>query len=129
MSNTTTPATAYDEKQATTVLQEQRLLEAQAKRIAILQAEIKDREDEVDSLKSTILNQWPTGSYEAGNLKVSIRPGARTINASRFTKQFPPTEYPDLYKLSPDSTKARKQLGEERLQPVMTSRKPTVVIS
>lgn len=125
----TTTTTAYDEKHATTVLQKQQLLEAQAKRIATLQAEIKDREDEVTTLKTTILDQWPAGTYPAGDLKVSIRPGARTINASRFTKQFPPTEYPDLYKLSPDSTKARKQLGEEQLQPVMTSRKPTVVIS
>lgn len=125
----TATTTAYDEKQATTALQKQQLLEAQAKRIATLQQEIKDREDEVTTLKTTILDQWPAGTYPAGDLKVSIRPGAKTINPSKFTKLFPPTEHPDLYKLSPDSTKARKQLGEEQLQPVMTSRKPTVVIS
>jgi hypothetical protein len=125
----TTTTTAYDEKQATTALQKQQLLEAQAKRIATLQQEIKDREDEVTALKTTILDQWPAGTYPAGDLKVSIRPGAKTINPSKFTKLFPPVDHPDLYKLSPDSTKARKQLGEEQLQPVMTSRKPTVVIS
>ena len=131
MSETTTtmPNVEYDAQQATTVLQKQALLEAQAKRIALLQDEIKQRADEVDTLKATILNQWPVGTYTAGELSVSVRPGARTINPSRFAKQFPPADYPDLYKLSPDSTKARKQLGEERLQPVMTSRKPTVVIS
>ena len=126
---TTTPSVEYDAQQATTVLQKQALLEAQAKRIALLQDEIKQRADEVATLKNTILDQWPEGTYEAGDLKVSVRPGAKTISAPRFTKAFPPKDYPDLYKLSPDSTKARKQLGEERLQPVMTSRKPTVVIS
>ena len=126
---TTTPSVEYDAQQATTVLQKQALLEAQAKRIALLQDEIKQRADEVATLKNTILDQWPEGTYEAGDLKVSVRPGAKTISAPRFTKAFPPKDYPDLYKLSPDSTKARKQLGEERLAAVMTSRKPTVVVA
>jgi hypothetical protein len=126
---TTNPATEHDAQQATTVLQRQRLLEAQATRIAVLQEEIRQREDEVATLKNTILDQWPEGTYEAGHLKVSIRPGAKTISAPRFAKAFPPADYPDLYKRSPDSTKARRQLGEERLAAVMTSRKPTVVVA
>uniref|UniRef100_UPI0023EFA1D9 hypothetical protein n=2 Tax=Bifidobacterium aquikefiri TaxID=1653207 RepID=UPI0023EFA1D9 len=109
--------------------QRQALLEAQAKRIAELQDEIKTREDEVTNIKNTILDQWQPGKYAAGNLTVQVKEGAKTINASKFTKTFPPTQYPDLYKLTPDSKEARKQLGEQQLTPVMTSRKPSVVIA
>ncbi|MCI1643143.1 MAG: hypothetical protein LKI98_05160 [Bifidobacterium crudilactis] len=105
------------------------LLEAQAKRIATLQEEIRERQDSVDSIKAQILTQWEPGSYTAGNLNVQVKEGAKAINAAKFSKAFPPTEYPNLYKLSPDSKEARKQLGEQQLAPVMTSRKPSVVIA
>jgi hypothetical protein len=105
------------------------LLEAQAKRIAQLQEEIKTREDEATSIKNTILDQWQPGKYNTGNLTVHVKEGAKTINATKFTLTFPPTQYPDLYKLTPDSKEARKQLGEQQLAPVMSSRNPTVVVA
>ena len=100
-----------------------------AQRIIILQEEINVRENEITELKDRIMQNHPVGSYQAGDLKVSIRPGARTINAKRFLQMFPPAEHPDLYQLKPDSGKARRQLGEDALLPVMDERKPTVVIS
>lgn len=121
--------TLHQQDAATDKDQREALLEAQAKRIAQLQEEIKTREDEVAGIKNTILDQWEPGEYDAGNLTVQVKEGAKTINATKFTKTFPPTEYPDLYKLAPDSKEARKQLGEQQLAPVMTSRKPSVVIA
>ena len=128
---TTTPVELTLHQQDANVEMDQRqaLLEAQAKRVAQLQEEIKTREDEVAGIKNSILDQWQPGSYTAGNLTVQVKEGARTINAAKFSKTFPPTEYPDLYKLSPDSKEARKQLGEQQLAPVMISRKPSVVIA
>jgi hypothetical protein len=128
---TTTPVELTLHQQDANVEMDQRqaLLEAQAKRVAQLQEEIKTREDEVAGIKNTIIDQWQPGKYDAGNLTVQVKEGARTINAAKFSKTFPPTEYPDLYKLSPDSKEARKQLGEQQLAPVMTSRKPSVVIA
>ncbi|WP_415447439.1 hypothetical protein [Bifidobacterium aquikefiri] len=127
----TAPVEVTLHKQAASIEMEQlqALLESQAKRIAELQDEIKTREDEVANIKNTILDQWQPGKYDAGSLTVQVKEGAKTINASKFTKTFPPTEYPDLYKLAPDSKEARKQLGEQQLAPVMTSRKPSVVIA
>ena len=107
----------------------QRLLEAQALKISDLQARIKTMQEQVDGLKTSILDQWPEGSYQAGGLKVTVKAGAKTINPARFQEQFPPEKYPDLYKLAPDSRQARKKLGEDALTGVMTSRKPTVTIS
>ena len=107
----------------------QRLLEAQALKISDLQARIKTMQEQVDGLKTSILDQWPEGSYQAGGLKVTVKAGAKTINPARFQEQFPPEKHPDLYKLAPDSRQARKKLGEDALTGVMTSRKPTVTIS
>lgn len=127
--STPTELTLHQQDAATDKEQREALLEAQAKRIAQLQEEIKTREDEAASIKNTILDQWQPGKYDAGNLTVHVKEGAKTINATKFTKTFPPTQYPDLYKLTPDSKEARKQLGEQQLAPVMSSRKPTVVIA
>lgn len=107
----------------------QQLLEAQALKISDLQAKIKTMQEQVDRLKTHILDQWPEGSYQAGMLKVTIKTGANIINPLRFQAAFPPAEYPDLYKLTPDSKQARKKLGEDALTAVMTSRKPTVTVS
>lgn len=107
----------------------QRLLEAQALKISDLQARIKTMQEQVDGLKTSILDQWPEGSYQAGGLKVTVKAGAKTINPARFQERFPPEKHPDLYKLAPDSRQARKKLGEDALIGVMTSRKPTVTIS
>lgn len=120
--NANTTTTSHQENK-------QRLLEAQALKISDLQARIKTMQEQVDGLKTSILDQWPEGSYQAGGLKVTVKAGAKTINPARFQEQFPPEKYPDLYKLAPDSRQARKKLGEDALNGVMTSRKPTVTIS
>ena len=57
----------------------QGLFAAQAVRIVELQAEIASRQEEVDELKARILDSHPAGTYQAGNLKVQVKPGARRL--------------------------------------------------
>lgn len=128
MSTTTQPLTAQNDQAADDVLRKN-LLVQQATKIVSLQEEIQQRQEEVDAIKTQILDSYPVGKYEAGSLTVDVRAGAKTINAKKFEDLFPPEQHPDLYKLSPDTTKARKQLGEDALAPTFTSRKPTVVIA
>jgi hypothetical protein len=108
---------------------EERLLAAQAARIVSLQTQEKTIHEQVEQMKAQILARWPEGVYQAGELKVAVKAGAKTINPTAFRQAFPPEEHPGLYRLAPDAAKARKQLGEERLSGLMTSRKPTVVVS
>ena len=53
----------------------QRLLEMQAQRIAILQEEISQRQEEVDALKRQILETHEIGAYKAGYLTVKVLNG------------------------------------------------------
>ena len=73
----------------------QGLFEAQAARIVELQAEIASRQEEVDELKARILDSHPVGTYQAGNLKVQVKPGARRINAGTFEKPIRPPSIPE----------------------------------
>ena len=73
----------------------QGLFEAQAARIVELQTEIASRQEEIDNLKSLILDSHPVGTYQAGNLKVQVKPGARRINAGTFEKPTRPPSIPE----------------------------------
>lgn len=84
--------------------------------IAHIDEQIKHLQGQRDSLVAVIREMLPTpGKYQAGDLGVSIRPGARRLDAKRFTQAFPPETYPDLYKVAPDTTAARNELGANRL--------------
>ena len=63
----------------------QGLFAAQAARIVELQAEIASRQEEIDNLKSRILDSHPAGTYQAGNLKVQVKPGAAATGRLRDT--------------------------------------------
>lgn len=104
------------------------LLARQAARIADLQEGIKRSQDEIDSLKSQILDAWPVGSYEAGDLKVQIRPGNQRLDAKRFAEAYPAAANPSLYKVTPDAAAARRALGEMALEPLMKRDKSSVVV-
>lgn len=104
------------------------LLEAQARRIAVLQARMQDLQAEVDGLKAQILDQWPAGSYEAAGLKVQVREGARRLDAARFAEAYPAADHPAFYKVAPDVAAARHELGEAALEPFMRRGRATVVV-
>ncbi|WEV41618.1 hypothetical protein OZX57_06410 [Bifidobacterium sp. ESL0682] len=105
-----------------------KLLTAQAKKIVSLQEEIEERQQWVDRLKQDILDTHEPGTYQAGDLKVQIREGSKRLNASRFKKEYPAEDHPELYKIAPDSTEARKKLGEDALAGLFDQGKSTVVI-
>ena len=104
------------------------LLERQAARIAVLQVDIKRAQYEIDSLKTRILDAWPVGSYEAGDLKVQVKAGSQRLDAKRFMQAYPAAEHPSLYKVSPDAAAARKALGGLALEPLMKRDKSSVVV-
>lgn len=108
----------------------QGLFEAQAARIVELQAEIAIRQEEVDELKARILDSHPAGTYQAGNLKVQVKPGARRINAGTFEKAYPATKYPGAYQLRPRPlSQLEKLLSADAVADYAMSGKPTVVVS
>ncbi len=107
---------------------EHTLLARQAARIAALQVDIKRVQDEIDSLKTQILDAWPVGSYEAGDLKVQVKLGNQRLDAKRFAEAYPAARNPTLYKIAPDVSAARKALGEMALEPLMKRDKSSVVV-
>lgn len=108
----------------------QGLFEAQAARIVELQAEIASRQEEVDELKARILDSHPAGTYQAGQLKVQVKPGARRINAGTFEKAYPATKYPGAYQLKPRPlSQLEKLLSADAVADYAMSGKPTVVVS
>ena len=108
----------------------QGLFEAQAARIVELQAEIASRQEEVDDLKARILDSHPAGTYQAGNLKVQVKPGARRINAGTFEKAYPATKYPGAYQLRPRPlSQLERLLTADAVADYAVSGKPTVVVS
>ena len=93
----------------------QGLFEAQAARIVELQAEIASRQEEIDNLKSLILDSHPAGTYQAGNLKVQVKPA---------------TKYPGAYQLRPRPlSQLEKLLSADAVADYAMSGKPTVVVS
>ena len=108
----------------------QGLFAAQAARIVELQAEIASRQEEIDNLKSLILDSHPVGTYQAGNLKVQVKPGARRINAGTFEKAYPATKYPGAYQLKPRPlSQLEKLLTSDAVADYAMSGKPMVVVS
>ena len=105
------------------------LLVAQAKRIASLQARIKESQDEIDRLKGLILDAYPVGSYDAGDLKVSVRAGASRLDEKKFVKKYPVRENPSLYTVKPNTSAIRKAIAPVELEDVYTSGKAQVVVS
>ena len=92
--------------------------------------EIDSRQEEVDELKARILDSHPVGTYQAGNLKVQVKPGARRINAGTFEEAYPATKYPGAYQLRPRPlSQLEKLLSADAVADYAMSGKPMVVVS
>lgn len=106
------------------------LFTRQAERIAVLQDEIKTRQEEIDRLKTLILDSHPAGTYQAGSLKVQVKPGARRLDVRRFERAWPASEHPELWEVKPLSlSKIIEQIGRQGVADCIVSGKPTVVIA
>ncbi|MBT1171718.1 hypothetical protein [Bifidobacterium sp. SO4] len=111
-------------------LRRQRLLNAQAKRISILQEEITSRQEEVERLKAQILDSHAPGTYQAGGLKVTVKPGNRRVDTARFMKTYPADKYPNAYQLKPKPlSQLERLLTADAVAAYAVSSKPTVVVS
>ncbi|BAQ32071.1 hypothetical protein [Bifidobacterium scardovii] len=106
-----------------------RLLQAQAARIVELQGEIKTREDELESLKSQILDSHTPGTYQAGQLKVTVKNGPMRLDTAKLGKDYPATDYPQLYKSALDTRAVRGAFAPVALAGYQVAGKPQVVIS
>lgn len=103
-------------------------LAEQARRIIDLQAEIDARRTEIDGIKNKIIEAWPAGTYEAGDLKVQVKAGSQRIDAKAFEAKYPAASHPTFYDVKPNLAKARKELGELAVAPLLKRDKPGVVV-
>lgn len=109
---------------------EDRLFIQQAQRIAIIDSQIKDLTEERDDLKTQILVSHPhPGSYTAGALTVTVKTGARRLDARKLEKAYPADKYPSLYKQTLDTKAVRDQFAPNALTDYQTAGTPTVVVS
>ncbi|RSX53965.1 hypothetical protein D2E25_0271 [Bifidobacterium goeldii] len=109
---------------------EHRLFLQQAQRIAIIDNQIKELQEERESIKQQILVSHPTpGTYEAGALTVTVKNGARRLDARKLEKAYPADKYPQLYKNALDTKMVRQQFAPAALEAYQTASSPTVVVA
>lgn len=83
----------------------------------------------ISQLKQQVADHCPDGTWPAGDLKVIVSPGRRSIDQSRMREQFPPDQYPNFYKPTPKALSVlEKETGSARLAGCVTTGKPTVTI-
>lgn len=127
----TTATTPSATAAATTDEQLKKLLfNRQARRISILQDEIRQRQDEIDGIKAAILDTHKPGSYRADGLKVTIKTGRKTLDARRFATAYPAAEHPGLYQLKPlPVSQLERKITEDGVRDYVTYAKPSVTVS
>lgn len=104
-------------------------LERIARRIAVLQDEISTRSEELAGLKAQLLAGYEIGSYQAGDLKVSIQRGKRSLDTKRFQKRFPVASNPKCYEVKPLSlSRLEKLVGSETLGDLIVRGKESVKV-
>ena len=103
-------------------------LEHTARLIADLQAQDETIRERISELKASIADTWPAGTYQAGDLTVSVREGAARIDPDAFRDAYPAGEYPDLYDIKPSLARARRKLGDDAIAPLTRRDRPTVSV-
>lgn len=127
--NQTTPAIAHDPTLEEETLKAQ-LLDRQAARIIELQDEIHTRQQELDHLKTMILDTLPEGAHHtATGRKVTIRKAPARLDADRIQKDYPADAYPQLYRQALDTTSVRRAFAPDALSAYEKTGRPTVTVS
>lgn len=121
---TTTPQTNAELDKQESELE----LVAQSRRIVTLQAEIEERQSEIDEIKTRILATHEPGTYAAGDLSVQVREGAARLDAKKFGAAFPAGQFPIYYKVQPNTSEIKKAISENDLAQFQVQGKPSVVI-
>lgn len=86
-----------------------------AKQIAILQQEIRSRQEECDRLKSEVRALCAPGIYDAGDLKVTVRKPAGRLDEAKFKAAYPAAQYASLYRVVPDSKAIKRAIAPNDL--------------
>lgn len=100
-----------------------------AKRIAILQSEIKSRQDECTALKDEVKALFKPGVYDAGDLKVTVRKPAGRLDEARFREAYPAEKNPNLYRVVPDSKAIKKAIAPNDLAELQKFGESMVTVS
>jgi hypothetical protein len=109
-------------------LSKKNLLILEAKRIALLQARIEECQTEIDQIKQRILDTHEPGSYEADELTVQVREGAKRLDAKKFMNTFPASDKPEFYELKPALNVIKKHIAPTELEQYQTTSKPSVIV-
>lgn len=108
----------------------QGLFAAQAARIVELQAEIASRQEEIDNLKSLILDSHPVGTYQGRQPEGAGQAGRAPHQRRHVRKAYPATKYPGAYQLRPRPlSQLEKLLSADAVADYAMSGKPMVVVS
>lgn len=91
-------------------------VEVLARQVTTLDEQIDALQQQRGALVQTIAALVPNvGSYAAGDALVTVRPGSRRLDAKRFEDAYPFEKHPELYKVAPDTTAAKNELGANKL--------------
>lgn len=83
----------------------------------------------IDQLKKQVVEHCPGGTWQAGDLKVTVSAGRRTLDAARMREQFPPDQYPGMYKRVPKALSTiEKETGSSVIADCVTTGNPVVTI-
>lgn len=102
-------------------------IESISKKITVLQAEIKEREEAVKNLRSTLAPLLQDKITYAGDFVLDKQENAR-FDDTLAKKNLTPTQYDLISVTKADSKKARAILSEEELELCLKRFDPKVVI-
>jgi hypothetical protein len=102
-------------------------IDAKGARFAELQAEIAERQAELDTLKLE-MQQWPIDSYvAAGAFQVQVQAWRKRDDAA-FQDVHPFESYPELYKFVLDTAAIKNEVAPVDLEPFMRQQAPKVLV-
>lgn len=99
---------------------------AAAERALELQAEIAERQAELDEIKLQ-MQLWPFDKYASEHALVQVQ-AARRRDDEAFQDAFPFEAFPHLYKFVPDTTAIKNEIAPVDLEPFMRQQAPRIVV-
>lgn len=95
--------------------------------LASINAKLAELTEVRDSIKERITAHVTFGTYDVGNLKLTIRHNRR-LNVARFMARYSPDEHPALFKPAPDSAAIKQYLAPADTADLYDEGAPVVVI-
>lgn len=102
------------------------IYEDHAAEYAALQAQAAPLLARMEEIKK-VLRDLPVGSHQLAGLTVNIAAN-RQLDKTRLAEEYPPEQYPDLYKSQPDSAAVKKYLSPAVIETLSKYGDPRVTI-